>query len=78
MLLIPSGKHHLNNRVCYTIDLQKNNLPLASREFKPLLLGSQVEIENLKYLIKGVEAFAIGDDLPHKEISILVETILDV
>ncbi len=59
----------------FTVDLERNNLPLTKPEFLKKLMGQEVEVNKIGYIVKGVESFAMGEQYEHKSVGILVKPI---
>lgn len=60
-----------NRGIVYYVNVNHNNLPNTRKEFKTLI-GQEVEIDGIVYKIKGVESFALAEDVVQNTIGILV------
>ena len=74
--LIVKDKFNIMGRgLVYCLSLQENGIGQLRKEFSKELMGKNVEIDNKTFLIKGIEAFATGEDYVHDSIGILVKEI---
>jgi hypothetical protein len=74
MKLVAESKWHITGRGdIYVIDLKKNDLPLYRKEWSKLLMNKEVEIEDKKFTVRGIEAFALADGCRHQSIGLQVK-----
>ena len=76
MKLIKKEKFNIIGRGdVFTVDLAENDLPQYRPELKELLLGKEVEIDNKKWLVRGLEMRGLPDHCKQFVIGVLVKEI---
>ena len=74
MIIKTKEKFNIIGRgTAYSISLEENDLPKTRKEFNPLLMGKEVEIDGKPYTVIGIESRGVADDVNQYTIGILVK-----
>ena len=78
MIVIKSnGSFILGRKVAFSVDLEENNLAGKRSEVKEKLFEKEVEIDGKKYIVKGIESYAVATDYYMDKTALLVEEMQD-